>query len=77
MTHLNWFHSPQRSSVTIAERANENADAECADPTFFDYETQDGSSRTIKAPSSTGSAQVIADLHSAQNYTALDAYEQY
>ena len=77
MTHLNWFHSPQRRSVAIAERANENAGAECAEPTFFEYHGEDGKLRTIKVPAATGSAQKIADLHAAQNYSALAAYDDY
>jgi len=77
VTHLNWFHSPQRRSIAIAERANENARAACAEPTFFEYHAEDGSLKTIKVPTTTGSAQKIADLHAAQNYTALASYEAY
>ncbi|KAF4609914.1 hypothetical protein D9613_010241 [Agrocybe pediades] len=76
-THLNWFHSPQRRSIAIAERANEDAGAECAEPTFFEYQNTDGTVRTIKVPADKGAAQKIADLHLAKNYTALAAYEEY
>ncbi|KAF9552786.1 hypothetical protein CPC08DRAFT_754565 [Agrocybe pediades] len=69
-THLNWFHSPQR-------RDENTSDSNCVEPTFFEYKNTDGSMRTIKVPAEKGSAQKIADLHIAKNYSALAVYEDY
>ena len=76
-THMNWFHSPQRSRRHAIQFVLEDATTSmnCSAPTMFAYKGIDGVERTIRVPATDGAAQIIAGLFLARDFDCLSSYD--
>ncbi|KJA16560.1 hypothetical protein HYPSUDRAFT_71305 [Hypholoma sublateritium FD-334 SS-4] len=80
-THMNWFHSPQRSRRhaidVVLEKTTNSAPMNCSVPTSFSYEGKNGIERVIRVPTTVGAAQIIAGLFLANDHESLLLYDDY